>query len=433
MDITYQDAIDIIEGLSKFGSRLGLDRIKKLLDRLDNPQDKIPVIHIAGTNGKGSVSRMISSVLINAGYKVGLYTSPHLHSIRERIQINNKLIDKESFVNTLKIILPHIERLIEEDGDFYLTEFEILTAMAFLYFYISKVDIIVLEVGLGGRLDATNVTNNVLVSVITNIDWDHMDRLGNTLALIGKEKAGIIKRGVPVVTGARGEGLEVILDTAKQLDSAVYVLDRDFSVDWYALSQSGTEIGFKNEKKRGGFFTSLRGIYQVNNMATVLMSLELIRDRFPYSDSDLTVGLANAFWPGRMEIVSREPLVILDGAHNRGGAESFANSLKLLFDIKPTLVVGMLKDKDAYGIINSILPLVKEDVIVTSPKSNRALSADVLGRVVKELGGNPIVIPDVKEGVKRALQLDSNFICIMGSLYVVAEARELFVSEIEKD
>lgn len=194
MDISYQDAIEIIEGLSNFGSKLGLDRIKRLLDRLDNPQDKIPVIHIGGTNGKGSVSRMISSVLTRAGYKVGLYTSPHLHSIRERIQINNRLIDKDSFVNTLKILLPYIEELTDEDADFYLTEFEILTAMAFLYFYMSKVDVVVLEVGLGGRLDATNVVNNVLVSVITNVDWDHMDRLGNTLSLIGREKAGIIKR-----------------------------------------------------------------------------------------------------------------------------------------------------------------------------------------------------------------------------------------------
>lgn len=433
MDITYQDAIDIIEGLSKFGSRLGLDRIGRLLDRIDNPQDKIPVIHIAGTNGKGSVSRMISSVLTKAGYKVGLYTSPHLHSIRERIQINNQLIDKESFVNILKIILPHIEKFLEEDGDFYLTEFEILTAMAFLYFYISKVDVVVLEVGLGGRLDATNIANNVLVSVITNVDWDHMDRLGNTLSLIGREKAGIIKRGVPVVTGAWGEGLDVILDTARQLDSDVYVLGRDFFVDWYVLSQSGTEIRFKNERKTEEFFTTLRGIHQVNNMSIALMTLELIRDRFYFSDSDLSQGLADTFWPGRMEIVSRNPLVLLDGAHNRGGAENFANSLRLLFDIKPTLVLGMLKDKDAYGITNSILPLVKEDIIVTSPKSSRALDVNILSKVVKELGGNPIVIPDVKEAVKRAIQLDSNFICVMGSLYVVAEARELFVSGIEKD
>lgn len=433
MNITYQDAIDIIEGLSKFGSRLGLDRIRKLLDKLDNPQDKIPVIHIGGTNGKGSVSKMISSVLTRAGYKVGLYTSPHLHSIRERIQINNQLIDKDSFVDTLKTLLPHIEALSNEDSNFYLTEFEILTSMAFLYFYLSKVDVTVLEVGLGGRLDATNVVNKPLVSIITNVDWDHMDRLGNTLSLIGREKAGIIKRGVPVVTGARGEGLDVIVDTAKKLDSDIYVLGRDFSVDWYVLSQIGTEISFRNEVKKGKFFAGLKGIYQVDNIAITIMALELIRDKFYFSDSALFQGLSETFWPGRMEIVSRDPLVLLDGAHNKGGAEKFATSLELLFDAKPTLVIGMLRDKDAYSIVNTVLPLVKEDIIVTSPKSNRALNADALGKVVKELGGNPIVISEIKEAVKLALQSDSDFICVMGSLYVVAEAREMFITGVEKD
>ncbi len=433
MDISYQDAIEIIEGLSNFGSKLGLDRIKRLLDRLDNPQDKIPVIHIGGTNGKGSVSRMISFVLTRAGYKVGLYTSPHLHSIRERIQINNRLIDKDSFVNTLKILLPYIEELTDEDADFYLTEFEILTAMAFLYFYMSKVDVVVLEVGLGGRLDATNVVNNVLVSVITNVDWDHMDRLGNTLSLIGREKAGIIKRGVPVVTGARGEGLDVIADTAKKLDSNLYILGRDFSADWYVLSQAGTEMGFRNEIKREELFTGLRGTYQVDNMSIAMMGLEIIKNSLHFSDSSLFQGLAETFWPGRMEIVSRDPLVLLDGAHNKGGAEKFASSLKILFDIKPTLVVGMLKDKDSYGIISSVLSLAKEDVVVTSPRNSRALDAEALGKVVKDLGGNPIVVPDVKESVKMAIQLDSDFISVMGSLYVVAEAREVFVNGIERD
>jgi len=190
---SYRDALDIIEGLSRFGWKLGLERIKKLLDQLDNPQDKIPVIHIGGTNGKGSVSRMLSSVLTSAGYRVGLYTSPHLHSIRERIQINNKPVDRESFVRILEDILPFIERLSDKDSEFYLTQFEILTAMAFLYFYNSGVDVIVLEVGLGGRLDATNVVSEPLVSIITNVDWDHMDRLGNSLSLIGREKAGIIR------------------------------------------------------------------------------------------------------------------------------------------------------------------------------------------------------------------------------------------------
>jgi len=430
---SYRDALDIIEGLSRFGWRLGLERIKKLLDKLDNPQDKIPVIHIGGTNGKGSVSRMLSSVLISAGYRVGLYTSPHLHSIRERIQINNKLIDRESFVSILEDILPFVEKLSDEDDEFYLTQFEILTAMAFLYFYSSKVDIIVLEVGLGGRLDATNVVSGPLVSIITNVDWDHMDRLGNSLSLIGREKAGIIKRNVPVVTGARGEGLDVIEGVARSLDSPLYILGRDFSVDWFALSQIGTEIGFTNERRRGEFFSALRGIYQVENMAVSLMALEILKDRLNILDRDIVEGFKSAFWPGRMEIVSRNPIILLDGAHNRGGAEKLSKSIALLFDIKPTLIVGMLKDKDAYGIVNSIIPYVKDTIIVTAPKSNRALDPMTLGKVVEDLGGKPLIIPDVRDAVKAGLDLEREFICIMGSLYTVAEAREFLLGEVEKD
>ncbi len=433
MITSYQDALDVIEGLSRFGSKLGLERIKTLLSELDNPQDKIPVIHIGGTNGKGSVSRMISSVLIRAGYKVGLYTSPHLHSVRERIQINNNLIGKESFVNILNEVLPIIEDLTDRYSDFYLTQFEILTAMAFLYFYRSKVDVVVLEVGLGGRLDATNVVDNPLVSIITNVDWDHMDRLGNTLSLIGREKAGIIKRWVPVVTGASGEGLDVILDTAKSLDAPIYILGRDFFVDWYVLSQVGTEIGFRSKKSQKEFFSSLRGIYQVDNMAVSLMALEILRDRLSISEENVIDGLRDTFWPGRIEIISKNPTILLDGAHNRGGAEKLSKSISLLFDLKPTLIVGMLKDKDAYGIISSMIPYVKDSIIVTSPKTNRALDPAILGRVVEELGGRPIIVPDVKEAIRVGLDLEKEFICVMGSLYTVAEARESLLNEVEKD
>ncbi|MCX7796699.1 MAG: bifunctional folylpolyglutamate synthase/dihydrofolate synthase [bacterium] len=433
MITSYQDALDIIEGLSRFGSRLGLERINRLLLELDNPQDKVPVIHIGGTNGKGSVSSMISSVLINAGYKVGLYTSPHLHSVRERIQIDNKLIDKDSFVKILNEILPFIENLTNKDSDFYLTQFEILTAMAFLYFYRSNVDVIVLEVGLGGRLDATNVVSNPLVSIITNVDWDHMDRLGNTLSLIGKEKAGIIKRGVPVVTGAKGEGLDVIVDTARSLNAPIYILGRDFFVDWYVLSQVGTEVYFRSERKVGEFFSSLKGLYQVDNMAISLMALELLRDKLDISDESVIDGLRDAFWPGRIEIVSKNPVILLDGAHNKGGAEKLSKSISLLFDQKPTLIVGMLRDKDAYGIINAMIPYVKDEIIVTSPKSNRALDPIILGKIVEELGGKPIIVPDVKESVKVGLDLEREFMCIMGSLYTVAEARESILDGVEKD
>lgn len=433
MITSYQEALDIIEGLSRFGWRLELDRIKRLLNELDNPQDKIPVIHIGGTNGKGSVSRMISSVLMKAGYRVGLYTSPHLHSTRERIQINNELIDRDSFVNILKDILPVIEGLIEKDSEFYLTQFEILTAMAFLYFLKANVDIIVLEVGLGGRLDATNVVSNPLVSIITNVDWDHMDRLGNTLSLIGREKAGIIRKGVPVVTGAIGEGLEVIIDTAKSLDAPLYCFWRDFSIDWYVLSQTGTEIGFKNEKKKDNFFSSLKGIYQVENTAISVMALELLKERLSLSDADIVEGLRDTFWAGRMELVSKNPIILLDGAHNRGGAEKLAKSIAIIFDLKPTLVVGMLKDKDAYGILNSMIPYVKGNIIVTAPKSNRALSSTSLAKVVEDLGGKPIIVPDVKEAVKVGLDLEKEFLCVMGSLYTVAEAREFLLGEVEKD
>jgi dihydrofolate synthase/folylpolyglutamate synthase len=431
--ISYQDALDIIEGISKFGSRLELERIKKLSNRLDNLQDKIPVIHIGGTNGKGSVASMISSVLIQGGYRVGLYTSPHLHSPRERIRINNIPIDKESFAQTLEELIPYIEEISEKDSEFYLTQFEILTMMAFLYFYKVGVDIVVLEVGLGGRLDATNIVNNVIATVITNVDWDHMDRLGNTISLIAREKAGIIKNGVPLVTGANGEALDIIKETAKSLNSPIYVLNRDFFVPWWAVSQVGTEICFRNKSDNRTFFTGLKGLYQVENMAVSIMALELIRDKFPFSLEDIHLGLKNAFWPGRMEIVSNSPIVLLDGAHNKAGAEKLASSLINLFYKKPTLIVGILKDKDAYSMLDLLSPYVKEDVIVTAPKNKRALEVEMLSKIVSDVGKVPIIVPSIKEGINLGLNIEKEFICITGSLYTIAEAREEFLDGIEKE
>ncbi|MGB9681922.1 MAG: bifunctional folylpolyglutamate synthase/dihydrofolate synthase [bacterium] len=431
--ISYQDALDIIEGISKFGSRLELERIRRLSDRLDNIQDKIPIIHIGGTNGKGSVARMISSVLISAGYRVGLYTSPHLHSPRERIQVNSIPIDKNSFSQVLEEILPYIEDISKEDSEFYLTQFEILTMMAFLYFYKMKVDVIVLEVGLGGRLDATNIVNNVVATVITNVDWDHMDRLGSTIPLIAREKAGIIKRRTPVITGSTGDALNVIEDTAKALDAPIYVLNRDFSISWWVLSQTGTEIYFKNRRVEIPLFTTLKGIYQVENMAISVMTLELIKDTFPFSSEDMYVGLKNAFWPGRMEIVSDKPIVLLDGAHNKAGIEKLKTSLGILFCKKPTLIVGILKDKDAYTMLDLIAPYVKNDIIVTAPKSKRALEVGILAKIVLDVGKKPIIMPTIKEGISVGLEIEKEFLCITGSLYTIAEAREEFVKGIDKE
>jgi dihydrofolate synthase/folylpolyglutamate synthase len=433
MSISYQDALDIIEGLSKFGSRLELERIRKLSDRLDNLQDKIPVIHIGGTNGKGSVARMVSSVLIQGGYKVGLYTSPHLHSPRERIQINNIPIGKEDFAQTLEELIPYIEEISEKESEFYLTQFEILTMMAFLYFYKMEIDVLVLEVGLGGRLDATNIVNNVIATVITNVDWDHMDRLGNTISLIAREKAGIIKRAIPIVTGAKGEALDIIKETAKSLDSPIYVLGRDFFLPWWTVSQVGTEICFKNKSNNRVFFTGLKGLYQVENMAISIMTLELIKDRFPFSLEAMHLGLKNTFWPGRMEIVSNSPIILLDGAHNRAGVEKLAFSLINLFYKKPTLIVGILKDKDAYGMLDLLAPYVKEKVIVTAPKNKRALQVEILGKIVNDVGKIPIIVPSIKESINVGLNLEKEFICIAGSLYTVAEAREEFLDGIEKE
>jgi len=430
--IPYQDALDIIEGISRFGSKLELERIRMLSDRLDNIQDKVPVVHIGGTNGKGSVARMVSSVLTAAGYKVGLYTSPHLHSPRERIQVNNTPIDRESFSQVLEELIPYIEDISKRDNEFYLTQFEILTMMAFLYFYKVGVDVIILEVGLGGRLDATNIVNNVIATVITNVDWDHMDRLGNTIPLIAREKSGIIKRNVPVVTGSTGDALDVIEETAKRLNAPLYVLNRDFSVSWWVLSQTGTGIYFRNQREKGTFFTGLKGIYQVENMAISVMTLELIKHRFPFSSEDMYLGLKNAFWPGRMEIVANDPIVLLDGAHNKAGIEKLTLSLTNLFYSKPTLIVGILRDKDAYTMIDLIAPYVKDEVIVTAPKNKRALEIGILAKIVSDLGKKPIVVPTIKEGIATGLEIEKEFLCITGSLYTIAEAREEFVEGIDK-
>lgn len=386
----------------------GLSRIKRLLKILGNPEKCFPSIHITGSNGKGSVSTFISSVLIEAGYKVGLYTSPHLVDFRERIKINNKMIPEEA-LNTI------IERVRKASEGLDITYFEAATAIAFLYFKEENISIGVIEVGLGGRLDATN-TIKPLVSIITNISLEHTNYLGNTIEKIAKEKAGIIKRAVPVVAPL------IIEKYAKIMGSKIFVSGRDFT-------SSGTSKKFKVKTSQVYKDLSLKmlGNHQVKNASFAIMALEIIKRDFPYSFSNLKKGLKNACIRGRMEVISKKPLIILDGCHNEDAARILREALNTYFpEKKPIFIIGILKDKNKDGFFKA-LDISKDRVIITEPKIDRKCPKEELFEIAKKYTQDVYLCNELKDALEYAKNIvqKDELICICGSLYLIGEAIKL--------
>jgi len=332
--------IDYLQSLEKFGMNLGLERITHLLEELGNPHLKFKSLHVTGTNGKGSTCAMIASILKEAGYTVGLYTSPHLFDWRERIKINGKDISEKDFEEGIKVVKKIARRVGQP------TVFEVLTAVAFWYFAKKKVDYAVIEVGLGGRLDATNIITP-LVSVITNIDLEHTAILGKSLAKIAAEKAAIIKPGIPVVTAEKKlEPLRVIKDYAQKKGSLLI-------------------------KVESGLKTNLFGEHQRINAACAVAAIRLARIKV--SRKAIAQGLKKVNWPGRFQIASRSPLTILDGAHNPAGIQSLVRTLRSKFPgQKFTFIFGVQKDKDAKTMLKLLKPLAKKIIITTSSHKNAA-------------------------------------------------------------
>lgn len=407
-------------GFRRFGIKLGLATIKKILKGLDNPQQGYGCIHVAGTNGKGSVASSLASILNRSGYKTGLYTSPHLVRFNERIQVNNRPISNKNVVAAYNAV-----RQVHQ-GRREPTFFEFATAMALYEFGRQQVDWAVVETGMGGRLDATNVIQPAL-SIITNISLEHRDYLGNTLSRIAAEKAGIIKRRKPVITAIRQKAArQVVEQIAAQKNATLYRLGSDFRV---RRKQSGTFSYYGLRNTWHGLQTALKGSHQTDNAALVLAACELLSERKARLElSDIKKGLRTNHWPGRLETVSENPLIMMDGAHNRAAASNLARFLSSnLTGSKITLVIGILDDKPYKAMLNSLLPLASR-VVLTQAKIDRALDPQRLQEVAGEYRIENKIIPDVVKAVKYAIDTSApeDAVCIAGSLYVVGEAKEAF-------
>ena len=433
--------IDRIHEFNRFGMVLGLDRMEELLRRLGNPQDDLKVIHVAGTNGKGSVSKYLEEGLSACGYKMGLYTSPYIETFNERIRYDGADISDEDLEYYGQKVVSAAEAMVA-DGLDSPTEFEVVTAIAFLYFAGRQADITILEVGLGGIGDSTNVVKSPLASVITSISYDHMAQLGSSLAEIAVNKAGIIKTGCPVIANVpQRDAAKIIARKAYAMGSRLYdisgiraaVFDetpfsQKVSMELYEKSYSDVEI-------------SMVGRHQAENLKTALATLEILRKSgaVKLDREALYAGLKRARQPGRFEVIGggpeagdeSKPLVIIDGAHNEAGAQALQETMAQYFAGKKILLVaGILADKQIDSIVK-FLTKITDHIIVTEPDNPRKLAAEKLAEHVAEFGVAAEVVSDVEAVVHRAKALADGYDVILfaGSLYLIGDVRRLWRNE----
>lgn len=425
--------IDRIHEFNRFGMVLGLDRMEELLRRLGNPQDDLKVIHVAGTNGKGSVSKYLEEGLSACGYKMGLYTSPYIETFNERIRYDGADISDEDLEYYGQKVVSAAEAMVA-DGLDSPTEFEVVTAIAFLYFAGRQADITILEVGLGGIGDSTNVVKSPLASVITSISYDHMAQLGSSLAEIAVNKAGIIKTGCPVIANVpQRDAAKIIARKAYAMGSRLYDISgiraavsdetpfsQKVSMELYEKSYSDVEI-------------SMVGRHQAENLKTALATLEILRKSgaVKLDREALYEGLKQARQPGRFEVISEDPLVIIDGAHNEAGAQALQKTMAQHFAGKKILLVaGILADKEIDSIVK-FLTKITDHIIVTEPDNPRKLAAEKLAGHVADFGVAAEAVPDVEAAVHRAKELADGYDVILfaGSLYLIGDVRRLWRNE----
>lgn len=425
--------IDRIHEFNRFGMVLGLDRMEELLRRLGNPQDDLKVIHVAGTNGKGSVSKYLEEGLSACGYKMGLYTSPYIETFNERIRYDGADISDEDLEYYGQKVVSATEAMVA-DGLDSPTEFEVVTAIAFLYFADRQADITILEVGLGGIGDSTNVVKSPLASVITSISYDHMAQLGSSLAEIAVNKAGIIKTGCPVIANVpQRDAAKIIARKAYAMGSRLYDISgiraavsdetpfsQKVSMELYEKSYSDVEI-------------SMVGRHQAENLKTALATLEILRKSgaVKLDREALYEGLKRARQPGRFEVISEDPLVIIDGAHNEAGAQALQETMAQHFAGKKILLVaGILADKEIDSIVK-FLTKITDHIIVTEPDNPRKLAAEKLAEHVAEFSVAAEAVSDVEAAVHRAKELADGYDVILfaGSLYLIGDVRRLWRNE----
>jgi len=405
--MTYVEAINLLHGLRMFGAKPGLDTTRRLAGLVNSPQNRLRFIHVAGTNGKGSTCAMLESIYRAAGLRVGLFTSPHLVSFTERIQVNRQPIAENDVARFVQEIQPFLKQFPAEAHP---TLFEVVTVMALRHFAEQRCDLVIWETGLGGRLDATNIVTP-LASVITNIGLDHQQWLGDTHEKIAAEKAGIIKPGVPVITAAEpGRGLEVIADAAHQLDSQLTVIDRNDACG-----------AFLDEAR-----LPLLGEHQRLNAAVAVATVRAVESRIPVAQEMILAGLSRVQWPGRMQLATTPggQTVLLDGAHNIHSVEALAAAFTQQFPTtQPAMILGVLADKDWRQLAETLAPLARR-ILLVPVNSERTLHPAELLPACR--AANPAASAEVCESLADALarSKDEPFLLITGSLYLIGEAME---------
>ena len=421
--MNYREATEYIEELQQYGSVLGLDSMRELCSRLGNPQDELRFVHIAGTNGKGSVLAYVSTILKEAGYRVGRYLSPTITDYRERFQIDGRFITQSGLCKYLEQVKEAAEAMAAE-GKPHPTPFEVETAVAFLYFLDKKCDIVVLETGLGGALDATNVVKTTVAAVFASISMDHMAILGDTLEKIALVKAGIMKDRCYVVTARQDPAVAKILKQAALLRKCkLYTADAERAKQVYygVTKQRFTYAGYKNLE------ISMLGKFQIENAVVAVETIQVLaKAGFPVKEEALRRGLLLTSWPGRFSVIGKKPLFIADGEHNEDASRRLAESLQFYFaEKKMIFILGMLKDKEYEKVINNTCNMAEHIITVTPPIRERAMPAYELAQAVRECNGNVTVADSVPEAVEIAYLLASRekdaVIVAFGSLSYLGE------------
>lgn len=429
---TYDQAVEYLDSHVGLGVKPGLDRIRELLDLMGRPQDSMAMVHVTGTNGKTTVARIITSILTAHGLKVGTFTSPHLERIEERFAIASEMASREAFAEAIADVAPFVDLLERRTGE-RATYFELSAAGAFAFFATNAVDIAVIEVGLGGRLDATNVAD-AQVAVLTSVAIDHTEYLGNTIELIAAEKLAIVKPEATLITG---DIPEVVTDMAAKRAGDVgadwRALDRDFSVVEDFADVGGHLVDVQGvHEKYSGIALPLHGRHQVDNLAVAIAAAEEIFGR-SLSEDAVREGVAEVRSPGRIEVISRDPLVLVDGAHNEQAMRALAETVVEEFgDYRWNLVIGILDDKDVTGMLAHLDGLIGT-AIVTAADSPRATDPEALAESVRTVlteSDEVLVVPDVGQAVAEALAITERggALLVTGSLYVIGEARPVLMS-----
>lgn len=431
VEVNYIEALNYINDKNKFGSRLGLDTIDRLLNLLGNPHMGMKYIHLAGTNGKGSTAAFVTNILKESDYKVGLFTSPYLERFNERISINGADIPDERLADITKRIKDKIQIMLEE-GYEHPTTFEIVTTIAFVYFNEENVDYVVLEVGLGGRADSTNVIKDSLISIITTIDYDHMDVLGHTLGKIAYEKGGIIKgNGLVLSYTQEKEAIDVIKEISADKEAELIVCPMK-SVEIVNLTKHGGVFNFKyNDKEFKNIEISLLGKHQTYNAALALTAVLILKEKglVNATEDNIRDGLKNTKWPGRMEILKKAPTFMIDGAHNIQGIRSLVESLKGFEYNRLILGTAILKDKDVEHMVEMLTPMADE-IIVTEVDMSRKMEAEDLERIINKYNKNTHIEKDNEKAIDKAYELADNddLIVFAGSLYLIGNIRRILLN-----